>query len=138
MSLPEVVLWDCLRAGRLEGLRFRRQHPIGSYVLDFYCPSAKLAIEVDGAHHDHPGQIYRDRLRDAWLAGEGIRVMRVPATDVLEDRALEGTLAMIAHAAAGVAVFGVRPPPPPSAVPLPRKRGRIKAAHNRTDEEPRK
>ena len=48
MSLPEIVLWQALRKGRLAGLRFRRQHPIGPYIFDFYCPSALLAIEVDG------------------------------------------------------------------------------------------
>ncbi|HEY5818673.1 MAG TPA: DUF559 domain-containing protein [Mesorhizobium sp.] len=65
MSLPEVMLWDCLRAGRLEGLRFRRQHPIGPYVLDFFCAKGRLAVEVDGRHHDHPGEIAHDERRDA-------------------------------------------------------------------------
>jgi very-short-patch-repair endonuclease len=48
MSLPEIVLWQALRKARLGGLRFRRQHPIGPYIVDFYCPAARLAIEVDG------------------------------------------------------------------------------------------
>ncbi|HXC26532.1 MAG TPA: DUF559 domain-containing protein [Stellaceae bacterium] len=48
MSLPEVVLWQALRHGRLAGLRFRRQHPVGPYILDFFCASVRLAIEVDG------------------------------------------------------------------------------------------
>src|SRR5260370_33825496 len=48
MSLPEVVLWQALRKARFAGLRIRRQHPIGPYILDFYCPAARLAIEVDG------------------------------------------------------------------------------------------
>ena len=48
MSLSEIVLWQALRKGRLAGLRFRRQHPIGPYILDFYCASARLAIEGDG------------------------------------------------------------------------------------------
>ena len=67
MSLPEVILWDCLRGQRLEGFRFRRQHAVGSYVLDFYCASARLAVEVDGSHHDLPGQIAHDQRRDRWL-----------------------------------------------------------------------
>jgi len=50
MSLPEVLLWQQLRK-RDQGLRFRRQHPAGPYVLDFYCPSIKLAVEVDGEAH---------------------------------------------------------------------------------------
>jgi very-short-patch-repair endonuclease len=48
LSLPEVLLWECLRGGRLQGLRFRRQHPVGPYVLDFYHAQGKLAVEVDG------------------------------------------------------------------------------------------
>ncbi|MBD0414504.1 endonuclease domain-containing protein [Oryzicola mucosus] len=54
MSLPEVLLWEQLRQLRLGGLRFRRQHPIGPYGLDFYCPKARLVVEVDGAHHHVP------------------------------------------------------------------------------------
>ncbi|WP_442580015.1 endonuclease domain-containing protein [Mesorhizobium sp. ASY16-5R] len=100
MSLPEVLLWDCLRGSRLDGLRFRRQHPVGPFVLDFYCPLARLAIEVDGAHHDLPGQIHKDHRRDACLAEHGIHTMRIAASDVLDDRALEGMLVMIAETAA--------------------------------------
>ncbi len=99
MSLPEVVLWDCIRGRRLNGLRFRRQHPVGPYVLDFFNAEAKLAIEVDGAHHDLPEQMSHDLRRDDWLAGHGIRVMRIAASDVLDERALEGMLTMIAEAA---------------------------------------
>jgi len=99
MSLPEVILWDCLRGSRLEGHRFRRQHPIGGYILDFYCAAAKLAVEVDGAHHDLPEQIAHDKRRDGWLATQGIRVMRIAATDILDDQACEGILDMIAEAA---------------------------------------
>ena len=101
MSLPEVLLWDCLRGNRLEGLRFRRQHPVGSYVLDFYHSEGRLAVEVDGAHHDVPEQMSHDLRRDRWLAERGIRVMRIAATDVLDEQALEGMLAMIALAARG-------------------------------------
>jgi hypothetical protein len=56
MSLPEVILWEHLRRGGLSGMHFRRQHPAGPYVLDFYCAASRLAIEVDGAAHDLPGQ----------------------------------------------------------------------------------
>jgi len=98
MSLPEVLLWDCLRGGRLDGLRFRRQHAVGDYILDFYCAAAKLAVEVDGAHHDLPGQLGHDQRRDRWLAERGIRVMRIAAADILDDRACEGILVLIAQA----------------------------------------
>ena len=101
LSLPEVILWDCLRDRRLQGLRFRRQHPVGPYVLDFFHAEGRLAVEVDGAHHDLPGQMQHDRRRDAWLARRGIRVMRIAASDILDERALEGMLVMIAEAARG-------------------------------------
>ena len=65
MSLPEIVLWQVLRKTRLAGLRFRRQHAIGPYVLDFYCPSARLALEVDGFAHDSVAQARRDERREA-------------------------------------------------------------------------
>ncbi len=100
MNLPEVVLWDCLRSGKLNGLRFRRQHPIGAYILDFYCPSAKLAVEIDGEGHAHPAQTDHDRARDNWLASQGVRMLRFPATAVLDEEALLQVLGEIAAAAA--------------------------------------
>ena len=140
MSLPEVVLWDCLRAGRLAGLRFRRQHPVGPYVLDFYCPASHLAIEVDGAHHDLPGQMRHDLRRDRWLLERGIRVMRIAATDILDDYALEGVLLLLADIASDGEVPAIHstrsvventsPSYAPSGPPghLPRERGRIEVA----------
>ena len=92
MTWPERSLWALLRRQRT-GLRFRRQHPMGPFILDFYCPSAKLAIEVDGAGHDS----VRDKKRTAWLAGEGIRVLRFMDADI-EQRPVE-VLAAIAQAA---------------------------------------
>ena len=82
MTPPEARLWVCLRGKRLEGLKFRRQHPIGPYVLDFYCPSAKLAVEVDGQGHEQPDQVAHDRRRTAWPRDRGLRVVRLAAEDV--------------------------------------------------------
>lgn len=84
LSLPEMLLWQRLRLTRGE-LRFRRQHAIGPYVADFYCPAARLVIEVDGAAHDR--RQAADRRRDEYLASLGIRVIRFPATAVLADPA---------------------------------------------------
>ncbi|HEX5452938.1 MAG TPA: endonuclease domain-containing protein, partial [Stellaceae bacterium] len=112
MTLPEVVLWQALRQGRLAGLRFRRQHPIGPYVLDFYCPSACLAVEVDGLVHDAAVRVRRDARRDAWLDERGVRVMRVTTKDVLHDEGFEGVLTAIENAA-GAPSVSLRSPPPP-------------------------
>ena len=71
MTLPEVLLWQAVRGGQVGGLRFRRQHPIGPYVLEFYCPAIRLAVEIDGAAHDTPDRADHDLRRDAWLAGQG-------------------------------------------------------------------
>jgi very-short-patch-repair endonuclease len=101
MTLPEVLLWNDLRRGRLGGLRFRRQHPVGPYILDFYLPSHCLAIEVDGRIHEHPDQAGHDLHRDNWLAEQGIRVMRFAARHVLDDEAREGILAAILEVAKG-------------------------------------
>jgi very-short-patch-repair endonuclease len=54
MSPPEVVLWRCLRRRQLGGHRFRRQHPLGSYIVDFVCLERRLIVEVDGSHHGLP------------------------------------------------------------------------------------
>lgn len=82
LSLPEKLLWVRLRGS---DVRFRRQHPIGPYVLDFYCPAAKMAIEVDGAAHDFGDRPKRDEVRTECLTSHGIEVLRIPAKDVLAD-----------------------------------------------------
>ncbi|ASP29840.1 hypothetical protein CHH26_06050 [Qipengyuania flava] len=83
MSLPEVLLWRELR--RQSEVRFRRQHPIGHYVLDFYCASAKVCVEIDGIAHEMGDRPQRDAARDAWLDERGIEVVRIPASDVLKS-----------------------------------------------------
>ena len=95
LTLPEVILWNAIRARKLNGARFRRQHPIGPYILDFYCDQAKLAVEIDGAVHDHPDQIGHDQRRTAWLEAQGVAVFRIPAREVLGD--LESVLITLRH-----------------------------------------
>ena len=85
MSLPEVLLWKALKGGAVDRLHFRKQHPIGPYILDFYCDAAKLAVEVDGATHGTEDRPERDDRRDAWLAAQGIATLRLPASLVLRD-----------------------------------------------------
>ena len=101
MSLPEVILWQALRRRQL-AKHFRRQHPAGPYILDFYCSRAKVAVEVDGAAHDFVPQALHDRRRDAWLNEQGIRVLRFAAAEILDDRSIEGVLIMIGLALADV------------------------------------
>jgi very-short-patch-repair endonuclease len=101
MTLPEIVLWRELRLRQLSK-HFRRQHPAGSYVLDFYCSSPKLAVEVDGAAHDFVPQALYDERRDAWLNEQGIRVLRFAAAEILDDRSIEAVLIMIGGALSGV------------------------------------
>lgn len=90
LTLPEVILWQAIRGRKLGGVRFRRQHPVGPYVLDFYCEGARLAVEVDGVSHEHPDRIRHDARRTAWLNLRGITVYRIAARDVLGN--LEGVL----------------------------------------------
>jgi very-short-patch-repair endonuclease len=82
MSNAERELWNALRERRVEGARFRRQHPIGAYIVDFICLERKLVVEVDGGQHTEDDQITHDRRRDVWLASEGYRVLRVPNVEV--------------------------------------------------------
>jgi len=97
MTPPEVRLWIQLRGKRLQGLKFRRQHPIGPFILDFYCVEARLAVEVDGQTHAHPDPIDHDRRRTLWLHKQGIRVVRLAAEDVRTN--LEGVLGFLARTA---------------------------------------
>jgi very-short-patch-repair endonuclease len=84
MSLPEVSLWKALRS-RPSGFKFRRQHPVDGYVLDFYCADALLAVEVDGIAHDMGDRPARDAARDLALAARSVRTLRFAARDVLGD-----------------------------------------------------
>jgi very-short-patch-repair endonuclease len=89
----EYELWSRLRRHGM-GPKFRRQHTVGPYTLDFYCPAARVAVELDGGQH-YPGgsQHGRDLVRDAWLAERGIRVLRFSDLDVLlETEAVEESI----------------------------------------------
>ncbi|WWA48664.1 endonuclease domain-containing protein [Pelagerythrobacter marensis] len=84
MTLPERLLWSRLRKNP-EGIKFRRQHPLGEYVVDFFCSRARTVIEIDGIAHDMGDRPSRDARRDAALSGMGFRIFRIPASEVLED-----------------------------------------------------
>ena len=84
LSLPEGLLWQALRE-RPGGFKFRLQHPLDPYTLDFYCAAAKLGVEVDGESHGMGDRPQRDARRDRWLRDRGVKVIRFSATDVMKD-----------------------------------------------------
>ena len=83
LSPPELKLWLELKAQSEGRCPYRKQHPIGPYVLDFYCTAIRLCVEVDGADHTFDARIERDAARDGWLRARGIVVRRLFAGDVL-------------------------------------------------------
>lgn len=84
MTEAEKALWIHLKTG-INGLKFRRQHPIGVYVADFYCYKAKLIIEIDGGIHNDPSVQKLDRQREKYLINWGYSVIRFSNDDVLKN-----------------------------------------------------
>lgn len=105
MTDAETRLWFALRAHRLDGLSFRRQTPIGGFIVDFVCQDRRLIIELDGGQHAESKQ---DVERDNWLASKGYRVLRFWNSDVLQNRT--AVLEMIVAAVRGATPL---PDPPP-------------------------
>ena len=85
LSPPEARLWSRLRARKPGAPVFRRQHPIGPYVLDVYCADERLAVEVDGMSHDLGDRPQRDISRDGWLKARGLTVMRIAASEAMRN-----------------------------------------------------
>ena len=103
----ELIIWNAIRARRLCGAHFRRQVPVGPFIVDFICHDASLVVEIDGGQHFDAEHEKRDARRDAFLASKGFRVLRFNNYDVMKNR--QGVLETI--------VAAVTPT-------LPRKRGR--------------
>jgi len=78
--------WSLLRNRGILGLKFRRQHVIGGFIVDFYCPALRLILELDGASHALPEQAGYDRARSEWLARRGYRVLRLRNREVSRER----------------------------------------------------
>ena len=110
MSLPEILLWRQLQE-HPGGYRFRKQHPIGRYALDFACIRARLAIEVDSEAHERGDRPARDEVRDAWVMRQGIHTLRIPAIEVLKN--MEGVIIAIVEACQA------------RAKPIPRRNGEV-------------
>lgn len=81
LSRAEIALWLQLKKRRCCGYKFRRQHGIGRYIVDFYCPQLQLAVEVDGSQHFELNALEYDNERDEWLRGFGVMVVRFTAYD---------------------------------------------------------
>ena len=94
MTGTEHQLWSRLRGRQLEGWKFRRQHPIGEYIVDFVCLAARLVVELDGYSHGVETQLEYDQARDRYLRGQGYRVLRFSG-DYHEPEFIEGVVATI-------------------------------------------
>ncbi|MCH8225872.1 MAG: endonuclease domain-containing protein [Chloroflexi bacterium] len=107
----EEILWGCLRNRQTTGAKFRRQHPLGRYIADFYCQDARLAIELDGGIHECLAQAEYDAIRQEELEQRGVKVLRIKNAEVIND--LPATLKKIVEA--------LKTPSPPA--PLPQGEG---------------
>ena len=119
MTDAERLLWQHLRNRELGGYKFRRQRPIGPYIVDFVCLEKRLVVEVDGGQH--AGQVELDTKRSGYLKEKGYRVMRFWNNEVLQET--ESVLAVILSSLDGSVTSPHPHPPHPS--PLPEGRGRI-------------
>ena len=81
----ERILWRALKEFPIEGSHFRRQAPIGPYIVDFFCPAKRLILEIDGGHHNENDTAERDRARQNWLESEGYRVIRFWNSEITAD-----------------------------------------------------
>ena len=105
LTEPEVLLWSRLRRRQPNTPVFRRQHPLGHYILDFFCPAAGLVVEIDGHLHGEPEQAAHDQRRDRYLEARGLVVHRIPASSVFQnvDEVADGLRRLAAS------MTGVRP-----------------------------
>ena len=90
MTNAERYLWSKLKMKQLNGYQFYRQKPIGNYIVDFYCPSAKMVIEIDGSQHFYDDGLEHDKERDAYINNLGLKALRFTSVDVLKN--LEGVI----------------------------------------------
>jgi very-short-patch-repair endonuclease len=84
-TVAEYILWQNLRGSKLGGLKFKRQHSIGNYIVDFYCATKRLIIEVDGAVHLEKEQKQKDEERDANLLEMGFKILRFSNTQIIAE-----------------------------------------------------
>jgi very-short-patch-repair endonuclease len=136
-SDAEYKLWQELPLRQLDGMRFRRQHPIGPHIVDFVCLEKRLIIEVDGEQHIQDAHVARDGRRDRWLAAKGFRVMRFQVYESLDGvadtiwAALQEMPSVRSRrrrrASPGPGGAAGVPPPAPTAAPSAREEGGSRA-----------
>jgi very-short-patch-repair endonuclease len=85
MTDPERLLWSRIRRKQLRGYQFYRQKTVGDYIVDFYCPSAKIIVEVDGSQHFEEYGRRKDKIRDTFLCTVGFQVLRFPNWEVVKN-----------------------------------------------------
>ena len=101
-TATEEMLWDCLRDRRLGRAKFRRQHPFGRYIADFYCPEARLVIELEGGVHNLAPQREYDAIRQEVITQQGVRILTFQNAEIISDR--DATLSKIRAALSKAAV----------------------------------
>ena len=85
MTDAEKLFWSKVRRGQIDGLHFYRQKPIGQYIVDFYCPKAKIVIEIDGGQHYEVKGEAVDRIRDTYFRSQGLRILRFTNLEILKN-----------------------------------------------------
>ncbi|HZQ14532.1 MAG TPA: endonuclease domain-containing protein [Pseudolabrys sp.] len=117
LSMPEARLWTILRTREPGRPVFRRQHPIGPYIVDFYCAKARLAVEIDGLAHDMGSRPQRDLYRDGWLASQDVTVVHIAAGQLISrsdiNEAADAILRMAADRLQRPLHHASHGPPPP-------------------------
>jgi very-short-patch-repair endonuclease len=126
MTRAETLLWRYLKAHHIDGLAFRRQAPMGHFIADFVCHSAKIVVEIDGLSHDFQKRQRNDQKRDEWFASQRYVVLRFTNDQVMKR--LEGVIEIIRHKAS----MRLRQSPPSLA--LPHKGGGIDSAASEAGE----
>ena len=84
-SIPEKLLWEHLRNRKFEGLKFKRQYPIGNFIVDFFCNNLKLVVEIDGKSHNYGYQKENDKPREETILSEGNNIFRIKNEEIISD-----------------------------------------------------
>ncbi|MDD5043462.1 MAG: endonuclease domain-containing protein [Patescibacteria group bacterium] len=93
MTKTEIILWSKIKNKQINGLQFYRQKPLGKYIVDFYCPTKKLIIEIDGGQHFDKDNIIKDAEREKYLKQSGLKILRFTNLDIFYN--MEGVIGKI-------------------------------------------